>query len=456
MFKFAACAAALVVSLTAASAQTTLDLSLNEARGLASEALFAGDSALALDIARAILAQAPDDRGALLLVAAAAPQQGAAREGRLAGARAFAVSESDAQRYEAARLTALAAANEQRFTLGTFWLRRALIAAPSVEEREQTLSDARLLQQQNPWTFDVFASIAPSSNVNGGTSDDSVPEFAGLVGTLSDAALPQAGWRGRFGLNLAYRLRETAANRTVIGGQYQIDRVRITDDTDLPDDAFALDVAEVNLRHDQALQTGSITGQLSYGRITYRQLIEQETDTERKYYDSLRFGLDRRIPIGQTAEVTFSASRDITTYEEDRIGQIRRNSFGTSVATLLASGDLARIGVSYAKSDAGNINYRSEDWTLQGAYVFNEPVGPFTLGVSGGVTWSDYPEYRFLNPVPGRQDTNVFANLNIGFPQVSYAGFTPALTITASATDSNVSRFTRNALGAGFVIQSAF
>lgn len=56
-----------------ASAQTTLDLSLNDARAIATRALFSGDSALALDIARAILTQAPDDRASLLVVAAAAP-----------------------------------------------------------------------------------------------------------------------------------------------------------------------------------------------------------------------------------------------------------------------------------------------------------------------------------------------------------------------------------------------
>lgn len=456
MRRTTACAVALALSLTAAQAQTTLDLPLADARDLATEALFAGDSKTALDIARAILVQVPDDRGALVLVAAAAPQQGEARAGRLAGARAFAVSQSDPQRYEAARLTALAAANEQRFTLGTFWLRRALIAAQTEAERSQTIADAQLLRQQNPWTFDGFASLAPSSNVNGGTSDTDVPDFAGLTGTLSDAALPQAGWRAALGLGTSYRLRETATSRTVLGAQYQLDRVHLTGDTDLPRNAFDIDVAEVNLRHDQALQTGSIGARLAYGRITYRQLNAQETATTARSYDAVSLGLDRRIPVGDNAELTFSLGRDITTYQDGRIGQVRRNTYGTALAYLLGSGDLARISASYATSDASNANYRSDDLTLQGSYSRAAALGPVTVGGSAGITWSDYPDYIFLNPVPGRQDTSVFATLNIGFAQISYAGFTPALTLTATATDSNVSRFTRDTLSAGLSIQSVF
>ena len=67
---------ALCVTGSAISAQTSVNLTLAEARALARQALFAGDSALALDLARAVLSQVPDDRASLIIVAAAAPQQG--------------------------------------------------------------------------------------------------------------------------------------------------------------------------------------------------------------------------------------------------------------------------------------------------------------------------------------------------------------------------------------------
>ena len=93
----------------AANAQTTVDIPISEARNIATQALVAGDAALAMQVAQVILTQAPDDRAALIVVAAAAPQLGDAEAGRRAGARAWTVSQTDAQKYEAARLTALAA-----------------------------------------------------------------------------------------------------------------------------------------------------------------------------------------------------------------------------------------------------------------------------------------------------------------------------------------------------------
>ena len=439
-----------------AAAQTAVDLSVGEARTLALQALLSGDSATALTIARAILAQAPDDRDALAIVAAAAPQLGDPRAGRIAGARAFALSQTDAQRYEAARLTALAAANEQRFTLGTFWLRRALIAAQTEAERTQTRADARLLQQQNPWAFGVAATVLPSSNVNGGASDNKVPDLFGLTGTLSDAALKQPGLRNSFDISASYRLQESPASRTIIGAQYQLNRVTLTNDVDLPRNAFATNTAELSLRHDQALTTGSVTGRLSVGRFVYRQLINNETQSENRFSDSIRLGVDRRLPLGSSAELTLSFDRGLTNYDDDAVGQVRRSSFGASVVQILPSGDTVLSAISYAKSDATNPSYRATDWTIRGGYFWADPIGPVDVSVTGGVTWSDYPDYGLFAGPDGRQDTSVFTTLNLGFAQVSYAGFTPSLTITGTATDSNVSRFTRDAIFAGVSIRSDF
>ncbi|MBQ2260213.1 MAG: hypothetical protein II336_02470 [Loktanella sp.] len=453
--KIIAMAACLLGS--AASAQTSLDLPLSEARSLAAEALFAGETGLALDIARAILAQAPDDRDALAIVAAAAPQQGDPRAGRIAGAQAYALSQTNAQRYEAARLTALAAANEQRFTLGTFWLRRALIVAGSDEDRAQTRADARLLQQQNPWIFDIAATLAPSSNVNGGAANNVASAPGNPTGTLSDDALALAGWRGSLTLGATYRLQENATSRTLIGAQYQAARVRITDDVDVPDEALATNVAELSLRHDRLLGNGSISGQLAYTMVDYRDLDSVTLQTEVQKYDIWRVDIDRRLPLGDKAELSLSLGRSWTEYDITRIGQVTRTTLGSSLAYLLPNEDLVRATLIYGSSDGDNLNYTMTDWTAQFSYAIADPVGPVTLAMAAGVTWADYPDYQLLLPVAGgRQDTSLFSTLNIGFPQVSYAGFTPLLTITATTTDSNVSRFTRDALSAGLSIRSEF
>jgi len=60
----------------AASAQTTVDVPIDQAGQIAAQAVIAGDPAAALQIAQAILAQQPDNRDALIVVTrnkAAAP-----------------------------------------------------------------------------------------------------------------------------------------------------------------------------------------------------------------------------------------------------------------------------------------------------------------------------------------------------------------------------------------------
>ena len=100
-----------------AEAQTTVELTLDDARTLAMRALLAGEDGAATQIANGLLQANPNDRAALIIMAAAAPRQGNPVEGRKAGARAWRLSQTDTEKYEAARLTALAAASEERYTL---------------------------------------------------------------------------------------------------------------------------------------------------------------------------------------------------------------------------------------------------------------------------------------------------------------------------------------------------
>ena len=278
----------------------------------------------------------------MLIIAAAAPQTGAAAEGRAAGARAYALSNSDIERYEAARLTALAAANEDRLTLATLWLRRALTVAPDDAARAQTIADARFLQDRNPWAFDLMASLVPSSNVNGGAADRVASAPGTPTGTLSDDAQALAGWRAALGFGASYRLQQNATSRTRIGAQYQLARVKITEDVDLPDEALATDIAEFSLRHDRALATGSISGQISYARVNYRNLDPATLDVEVQKYDIWRLNLDRRLPLADRAELTLSASRSLTSYDIVAIGDVQRTAFGTSVDYILINADRLR------------------------------------------------------------------------------------------------------------------
>ncbi|WP_445809692.1 hypothetical protein [Yoonia sp.] len=449
---------ALCVTGSAISAQTSVNLTLAEARALARQALFAGDSALALDLARAVLSQVPDDRASLIIVAAAAPQQGDTAAGRRAGARAFALSQTNEHRYEAARLTALAAAEEDRFTLATYWLRRALIVAPDDAERAQTRADGNVIRRLNPWSFDLSASLVPSSNVNGGAAGGVAAAPGTPTGSLSDSAQALAGWRGTLGLGATYRLQESATRRTLIGTQYQGARIRITDAANVPDEALATDEITVNLRHDRALGSGSIGAQLSYAMVDYRDLDNVTLATEVQKFDVWRLDIDRRLPIGDRSDISLMAGRSWTSYDQALISDVVRTTFGAAYGYGLQNRDQIHASISYADATGGNANYTSTEWTAQIRYSRADPIGPLSLNLSGGASKADFPDYS-IGPfvvAGGRQDRTLFYGATIGFPDVSYAGFTPVLNIAGSHTDSNVTRFTRDNLSAGITIKSEF
>lgn len=440
------------------SAQDSVNVPLDQASSIAAQALIAGDPALALQIAEAVLAQLPDDRTALIVVAAA-PQLGDPDRGRAAGARAFAVSQTDAQKYEAARLTALAAANDQRYTLATFWLRRALTVAPNDQERARTLKDARGVTRLNPWSTQLSFSLAPSNNVNGGAEgEDLIIAGQDTGGNISEGGLALAGWRASLGFGTQYRLHQSQTNRTTVGLQLQTARAWITEDTTLPDEAFDTASYTLSLRHDRALERGTLTFRAARSLYEYRRLENDERTTQYQNYDTWLFGVDRRYPLNDRTVLSLSANREQLSYLNAGIGDIARLGLTGGVSYRLDSSDQISATFTLTDSDGDNFNYTSREQTLSGSYRFDDPIGPISLALGGGLRWSDYPDYRVgFSTIPGgRQDTTVFANANIGFPDVSYAGFTPGLRIDTNRVNSNVSRFERTTFSAGLTISSQF
>ncbi len=450
-------AAALALWGAGAVAQTTVDLSVDQARNVATQALLSDDPGLALQIAEAILSQQPDDRTSLVIVAAAAPRVGDAPRGRAAGVRAWRVSTTDTQKYEAARLTALAAANEERFTLATFWLRRALTVAPNEDERTRTLNDARNVTRMNPWSTQLSFSLVPSNNVNGGAEDESSTAPGNPTGTLSEDALALEGWRASLSFGAQYRVQEAQNSRTTIGFTYQAARVWITEETRVPDEAFNTNSYDVSLRHDRALENGTLSFRASRGLFEYRDLDLPTQTTDYERYDIWRLGVDRRYPVNDRTLLSLSASREWLSYLATGIGEVDRVLLSGGVSYQLDSRDRISTTLTLVDSDGDSVNYTSDQQTLSLGYSFADPIGPISLSLGGGIKWSDYPEYRLLNAVTGgRQDTTAFASANIGFPEISYAGFTPALRLDLSDTDSNVSRFDRTTFSAGLTIRSQF
>ena len=457
--------------MTGAAAQPVLDMSVGQARSVAAQALFSGEPTLALQIAEVILAELPDDRQSLLIVAAAAPQLGDPDRGRKAGARAWALSTTDSQRYEAARLTASAAATAQRYTIASFWLRRALNVAPNDQERQRTLNDASAVTRTNPWSSRLSFSLAPSTNVNGGAEDDELSiEGDPTGGRISADGLAIAGWRSTLNASTQYRFFENPENRASVGLAYQGVRVRITEDTDVTDEALRTDVVQLSLRYDRALENGTLGVTLSEALFQYRDFDLGTLESDVEDYRTTRLGVDRRLTLSDRAAVALSASRERVLYSDtSNIPTLDRSRIGAAFTYVLDSRDRIGVNLSFGLADSDSPNSVQRDQSVSFSYTWAEPIGPVTLSAGVGATWRNYPDYLVFDPtapgtifgglVPlegGRDDQTFSANLNIGFPQVEYFGFRPGVRIDAERTNSNVSRFETTRVSAGFTLTSVF
>ena len=345
----------------------------------------------------------------------------------------------------------MAAATEKRFTLSEFWLRRALTVSPSEAETQQTMRDAAGVRRLNPWSTRVNLSVVPSNNVNGGADDDRLTAPGQPDGSLSPDAQAVGGIRATGWLRTQYRLHQTRKSRISVALQYQLSRVRVDEDgrdEGISGREFATDAAEVSLSYEGALKRGGFSSQLTFGDFDFG---------GDDYYNFKRLSLSRFLPLSDDTSLQISASREQQNYESAGIDQVDRLSLMTTVTHKLESGNRISGTIGYTQAEGKSVNFTYDDWSIRTAYSWAEPFGPVSVSVNGGLRWTDYPAYNLIFPVDGgREDFTFTYGLDLGLPDVSYYGFSPGLSISGSIADSNISRFTRNSLSAGFTLRSTF
>lgn len=441
-------------------AAQSVEGSLPEARALAVQAVLSGDAAGAREIAAALLTGNPDDRAALIVLAAAEPALGRPAAGRLAAARAWRLSATDADRYEAARLAALAAQREGRSFLSLWWLRRALDAAPSEAERERTQADARLVRARSPWRADVELSFAPSDNVNGG-SESELSEIDGLpfLGTISADGRALSGFAATLDATLARRLQEDEGSRTEASVRLWGRAVTLSDEArellasdrtpGLEETVTGTDFSsaglELGLGHDRALGWGvagldAVAGTVWVG------------DDDDFAYDFLRLEGSLLVPVGERTALRVQA------FAEERDGGLVERRRGVSAAWTTQT-DVGPMTFSLGRTATGGENgqTRGDAWSAAVRLGLARPVGPARLAVTVTGRWAEFPDYQVLFPVPGgRQDDEARVTLEAAFPGLSRRGFVPVVTLDATRTTSNVSRFDGDGVGLSFALRSSF
>ncbi|MFK7943536.1 MAG: hypothetical protein AB8B85_11570 [Paracoccaceae bacterium] len=441
------------------AAQET-DLTFDEARAIGQQAAINGDIELALALSSSLLQADPTDSFAWLIRSSALLQAQEHAAARDAAAEAHRNAPSGPLRYEAARLAALAATNEERFTIATWWLRRALIDAPNEAETERTLQDAAIVSSRNPWQTSVQLSFQPSDNVNGGV-DEEFFEINGIntFGALSRDSQPLSGWTSNLSFSTRYRLSQSEDHQTFVGLRANFRGVILSDESreELSESGrptsnsdYSYGTLSTFWSRDNALEVGDWGLEASVGA---RWLYGDWDET------FVRVGVNRSIPLSDYTLARGSLWAEVNSPLDDR-DDVQKVGAVLSYTEVFPDIAVVSSTIGYTEAMSDFINARSSTWFLAVSAQPLEQIGPAQVTVQAGFQIADYPDWTFFTfgteIEAGRQDETLFANIDLAFPDMSFAGFEPVVTLESSSTTSNVNRFERESFGIGLTFQSSF
>ncbi len=404
----------------------------------------------------ALLDADPHDRTALIVIAAAAPRAGYIRDGFRAATQAYRVSDTSEQKYEAARLAALAAYSEERFAVAQFWLRRAAAHAPSEQQAAENARDFGRIRSQNPLSVQLQFGVTPSSNLNGGSSEAvNIIEGVPLVGSLSGDAQALSGYAATANVSLRYRLDRSENAATYVNSRLYRRQVWLSQDAqelspDSENGDFASTYGELELMHVRRSGDGILTDGLSYGQSWFGG--EQQ-------FSFVRMRAQRQTPLeNERFSLSYGGSYELR-WAPDQDGVYSQTTkLDVSLGHQTEAGQHLSYGLFLQNVDATNSNADARSYRAQISYAPAQNVGPAQMHFSLGHEWLHFDDYAvgFIAVPGGRSDKRLYGSAEFMFTDYDYAGFAPVITIAASQSDSNVSRFERSEFSVGLSFRSTF
>ena len=300
-----------------------------------------------------------------------------------------------------------------------YHFRLALAEAPSeqVEATIEQFLDA--IERRRTTAFSLQLSLLPDSNVNAGTTSDTINLFGFLPSDLSEDAKETSGlgfrtavtgtWLPRLSEDWRGELRGTALVTDYGGSRY--------------DDVAA--GIEVGARHIRP--RGYWTASLGYDRRWY---------AGDPYYDAwtARLSAVRRLTPRWVGFV--GASEGVYDYavEQGRDGPVTTLSGGASYALSSASLASARLSVAYEDAEAAA--RRNTTYALQTSYS-REYANALTIEVTPFAAYRPFDGFDALFGET-RLDVRYGTAFDVLNREWSYRGFSPAVTYTATRNESNV------------------
>ena len=423
----------------------TVDLSPEQVRNLAVKAYGAGDLALALKIADALLQRDPNDRLALVLRSRALRGMGRTSEAIAPARSAWNVSTKDTEKYVAAMTMAQALSSDGKRTRAQFWLRRAVEVAPNNAAKTTAVNGFKYVKSRNPLSLSFSGSLAPSSNINNGSTATKLGQF-----TLTGASVALSGVEATLEFSARYMLPPSRTQQTELlfsatGQNYKLsDKAKTLSPSSKGSD-FAFGAVEVGLAHRRKAGKAGLSLEVLLGRNWYG---GKPLSDYLKLDAGVQWLLNPRTQAavslqGETQNRLDGANRDATIL-----------GLTGAITYILANQDSLRFSANLrnAQSKATWIDHRAA--TLRLDYARAAPVHGISL--SGGLNFEarDYDISPFTES--GRQDHKIGMKVTAVFNSWDYMGFVPSLELTAARNKSNISLYERREFGLSFGIKSAF
>lgn len=443
---------ALVLTLGAGAAfGQPVALDADGMRRLAYRVMAAGEPAVALAYVDALLQRDAADAQALIIRSQALRALGRVDEARAAARAAWAAAETRPARFGAAMVTAQALSTAGRRTEAQLWLRRAAEVAPTDAAKALARRDFRYVRSRNPWTWRFDLAAAPSSNVNGGSSEKRM-DFYGFEVELSGDAQALSGGDVTAGVSGTYALPARDGGRTDLSFAIQMREVWLSDAARaLAPQARAgdYDYAVIELgakRHFRPKDgpwryaLGATAGHNWYGGRDLSDFLRLQADVDRA--------------IGERTGVQASLSGE----RQWRLDNPQRSADVTSLALggvhVLDNSDRLSVAVTGRATRSDSAEIWSDALSFRLGWQKAAPLAGVSLGAGVSVGTRNYPRSRYTTGA--RKDHSLGVDVTAGFDNIDYMGFSPTLDLRATRTKSNVALFESRNLSVTMGIRSSF
>ncbi|WP_299207282.1 surface lipoprotein assembly modifier [uncultured Tateyamaria sp.] len=462
--------AALLALLASAGAsdpgkEDSQTFTVEQARVLARQALYAGRFDLARDVATVLVRANPEDAYAYGILAAAQSRLKAHKQARSAARLSYKHSETPAQKFGAARTAASIAFQQERPTASQIWLRLAATHAETPRQDEVLSRDYSNVRRANPLRFNINLSVAPSNNVNNGTDNvlevnNGIPTGSGI--NASSRALD--GTVGTLDVQLRYRLAQSQKSRTTASGRLYVRRVKLSAeserelqedaashlDTPLTNSNFDETYADVGLEHTFAL--GAPGNTLSLGTT-----VGAKWFVDDRLYDSAKLTLSRGLKLSDATRLQLHGGFERRFYTAGSFKDRDIVTLGGTVSHKLKGGDKLSVGLTVQEQNGDFTNSDYMTASIRANYSFGKQLGPVRISTGLTFGYTDYDDYRLFRSIDGgRQDESLYGDVSLFFADYDFAGFAPNLRIRTGRRSSNVNRFEIDETTITLGIQSKF